>query len=346
MEKLKELLASHYVNFPGMEIQDAVKFLYQHFMGPGHLIADEQLAFARLESEWEQVKPDADAPLSCSLGNGLCRLNLNHCKAIGLSVQTIARLFVLTASHVQPDPARLDESLDLIYQLPFPRKEAERFLTHYRAQGCPMVSHSDRFREQYAPAYRIVSEYYVNIIPALCAIDRSLASRPGLRVAIDGPCASGKSTLGAALSEIYGCALIHMDDFFLRPEQRTSQRLSQPGGNVDRERFIRDVLTPLLDNRPACYRPWNCHSGQFAPEITVSPAALTVVEGCYCLHQELRDAFDLRIWLEAPWDVRQQRLLARGGPDVLSRFLTQWIPLEDHYFTQAQVKQCCHVQLG
>ena len=53
-------------------------------------------------------------------------------------------------------------------------------------------------------------------------------SHSGLRVAIDRPCASGKSTLGAALSEIYGCALIHMDDFFLRPEQRTSQRLSQP----------------------------------------------------------------------------------------------------------------------
>ena len=43
-------------------------------------------------------------------------------------------------------------------------------------------------------------------------------------VAIEGRCASGKSTLAAQLSEHYNCPLIHMDEFFLRPEQRTPSR--------------------------------------------------------------------------------------------------------------------------
>ena len=42
----------------------------------------------------------------------------------------------------------------------------------------------------------------------------------GAILAIDGCCASGKSTLGQRLSQAYGCPLFHMDDFFLRPEQR------------------------------------------------------------------------------------------------------------------------------
>ena len=59
-------------------------------------------------------------------------------------------------------------------------------------------------------------------------------------VAIDGCCASGKSTLGARLSETLGCPLFHLDDFFLRPEQRTPERFAEPGGNVE-ERYCREM---------------------------------------------------------------------------------------------------------
>ena len=41
MEKLAELLKKHYDNHSDMEVRDAVKFLYQHHMGPGHLIDNE-----------------------------------------------------------------------------------------------------------------------------------------------------------------------------------------------------------------------------------------------------------------------------------------------------------------
>ncbi len=345
MEPVANLLKNHYVNFPGIEIQDAVKFLYQHYMGPGHLISDEAAALARLKEEWDAVPPDSDAPLCHALGNGLYRLNLNSCKAKGLSVNTILRLFILTARQFMPDPEGLEQSLELVYALPFSRDETNEHLRHYRAQGCPMVSHSLRFRQLYRPAYRIVSEYYVNIIPSLVAIDRAMLEHPRLRVAIDGPCASGKSTLGKSLQEIYGCPLIHMDDFFLRPEQRTQQRLAQPGGNVDYERFAREVLTPLLTGQPFGYRPWSCQQVGFGPEITVPSAPLTVVEGSYSLHPDLRDAYQLRIWVQASWESRRQRLLERGGPECLERFEGLWIPLENHYFSACGVADVCHVHL-
>lgn len=40
--------------------------------------------------------------------------------------------------------------------------------------------------------------------------------------AIDGPCASGKTTLARRLNRHYDCMIFQMDDFFLRPEQRTA----------------------------------------------------------------------------------------------------------------------------
>lgn len=346
MTKLNQLLHDHYVNFPDLEPQDAVKFLYQHHMGPGHLIADKSVALSRLQEEWDSVSADPNAPLFHSIGNGLCRLNLNRCKADKLSQSTVAKIFSLTAQRFTPTPKKLESSLDLVYSLPLPKDEVDAYLRQYRAQGYPMISHSARFREQYHPAYRIVSEYYVNIIPVLIAIDQAMTEHPHLRVAIDGPCASGKSTLGAALQDIYNCPLIHMDDFFLRPEQRSSERLSQPGGNVDYERFVQEVLAPLLAGLNFAYRPWRCQRGALGDAIPVSAAPLTVVEGSYSLRPDLRNAYQLRVWVEAAWESRRQRLLERGGMECLERFEQLWIPLEDSYFAQCRVADCCHVHLS
>ena len=62
--------------------------------------------------------------------------------------------------------------------------------------------------------------------------------KPRLLIAIDGCCATGKTTLARQLAERYECNLFHMDDFFLRPHQRTEERLAAPGENIDHERFF------------------------------------------------------------------------------------------------------------
>ena len=62
-------------------------------------------------------------------------------------------------------------------------------------------------------------------------IDALLQNQEHVLIAIDGSCTSGKTTLAAALQEKYLCGVFHMDDFFLRPEQRTDERFAEPGGN-------------------------------------------------------------------------------------------------------------------
>ena len=79
--------------------------------------------------------------------------------------------------------------------------------------------------------------------PAVDAIKEILkqeenTGRPIL-VAIDGRCGSGKTTLGEYLKGQLDCNLFHMDDFFLRMEQRTPDRMKETGGNVDYERFTK-----------------------------------------------------------------------------------------------------------
>ncbi|WP_137655000.1 uridine kinase family protein [Bifidobacterium moukalabense] len=150
-------------------------------------------------------------------------------------------------------------------------------------------------------------------------------------VAIDGPCASGKTMFAARLHDRFGGNVLHMDDFFLRPEQRTPERFAEPGGNVDRERFEAEVLKPLAAGEPVRYRPWDCRTGDFATSRIIEPASLTVVEGSYSMHPALRGYYDLMICLAIDPTEQLRRLEARN-PRMLRRFIDEWIPLENRYF--------------
>ena len=88
---------------------------------------------------------------------------------------------------------------------------------------------------------------------AIDRVERLLAEGRCAFVAIDGPCASGKTVFAASLHERFGGNVLHMDDFFLRPEQRTPERFAEPGGNVDRERYGtgRGIAIPAILRRHA-----------------------------------------------------------------------------------------------
>lgn len=60
-------------------------------------------------------------------------------------------------------------------------------------------------------------------------------------IAIDGRCAAGKLTLALLLSEQPDATIFHMDDFYLQGRQSTYERLNEVGGNVDYERFAKEV---------------------------------------------------------------------------------------------------------
>ena len=168
-------------------------------------------------------------------------------------------------------------------------------------------------------------------------IERVFTEREHVFVAIDGPCASGKTTLAALLQRRFDGNVLHMDDFFLRPEQRTPERFAEPGGNVDRERFEEEVLAPLVAGNIVQYRPWDCHTGDFAASRNVEPARLTIVEGSYSMHPALRGYYDLMICLTIDSGEQLRRLEARN-PRMLQRFIDEWIPLENRYFASTETR--------
>ena len=162
-------------------------------------------------------------------------------------------------------------------------------------------------------------------------IDDLLTQDRLIIVAIDGSCAAGKTTLAGKLAEIYDCNVFHMDDFFLRPEQRTEARFAQPGGNVDYERFEEEVLIPLKSGQAFSYRPFDCKTFTLSAPVSVAPKQLNIIEGSYSLHPHFGDPYALKIFLTITPELRRQRIMER--PAFLhQRFFEQWIPMEQRYF--------------
>lgn len=167
-----------------------------------------------------------------------------------------------------------------------------------------------------------------------------LLQRIRVLVAIDGRCAAGKTTLAASLQAQLECNVFHMDDFFLRPEQRTPERLRQPGGNVvDYARFLTEVLRPLHDGQAVTYRPYDCHAQQLHAPVRAEVRAVSIIEGSYSCHPALWGLYDLHVFLSVGLEEQRRRIAARSGEKMLPMFTNVWIPMEETYFAQFRVAE-------
>lgn len=171
-------------------------------------------------------------------------------------------------------------------------------------------------------------------------INQELKKNERIIVAIDGRCGSGKSTISALLKEKTGYSIIHADDFFLRPEQRTKARLSEVGGNIDYER-LSEVLKELKKTGVASYRPYNCSTKALDAPIQVS-GQVTILEGSYSCHPVLWDFCDIHIFLTVNKEIQLERLRKRN-PVLIGRFTDEWIPMEERYFEETRVAEKCEM---
>ena len=87
-----------------------------------------------------------------------------------------------------------------------------------------------------------------------------------------------------------------MDDFFLRMEQRTPERLREVGGNVDYERFEETVLRPLLQKEQVCYQPFSCQKWGLLKAYPIPYKRLNIIEGSYSMHPYFKNPYHVRIF--------------------------------------------------
>ncbi len=149
-----------------------------------------------------------------------------------------------------------------------------------------------------------------------------LAGGTGTRwIGVDGFGASGKTTLAGAIADaLPGSVVVHIDDF-ARPDL----------SGWERDRFVAQVLMPLLAGRPARYQCWDFASNVGADWLTVPVGVPVIVEGVSSTDVRLGVPWDVTLWVDVAYEVRLARARERDGPEMMDRWLADWMPSEEAY---------------
>ncbi len=142
-------------------------------------------------------------------------------------------------------------------------------------------------------------------LPAAPALIRSLARPRGphapVVIGITGPVGAGKSYLAALLSR---CVI--STDHYLPDYDRVPEQERDLPERADLARLHAD-LRRLKRGLPAAIPQWSFHTHSRVGESPIHPAELIVVEGLHALHETHASALDLRVYVDAPSDVRWSR---------------------------------------
>lgn len=347
MDEIAEVLRRHFRKYPRMQAQDAVKLICQNELGAGHLAMGQTGSLAQLEQELAAVEQNPYASLCESIGNGKCRVHLAALGTAGIPAETLQRVFAASAAAIQGSKEVCAEKVERLRSLsargetPFSFAALDDFLVAFHANGCPLISHSQVYRETYSPAYRVMGERYALFLPLFAAIDARISKGQTIRLGIDGKCGAGKTTLAALLATVYDCSIVHMDHFFLPKSLRTPERLTQPGGNVHHERFEEEAAPGIRNGGGFQYRRFNCAAGEYAEHIEIAPKPLLIVEGSYSLHPRHASLYDQKVFLTLSEEAQKKRIEKRCNGKAYRRFMEEWIPLENRYFEAYSIRQGC-----
>ncbi|MBQ7010383.1 MAG: hypothetical protein IJN63_01640 [Clostridia bacterium] len=340
-ENFREALEFHARKYPIMSPVDCIKLAYQSEFGCGHFV-DAGKALERLRQEMAATAK-TDTELFEHIGNGRARLMLSSRKVNEEDISLISRMFAASAledAEIFCGGEGFEKKLDDVLILAetgtfsFSREEAERCFEAYKKQGGGAVSHSEEYRRAYCPAYRVMSPSAVRVYALAREVERIIREKGSAVICIDGMAASGKTTLARFMQNVFDCNVIHADHFFLPKERKTEKRLSEAGGNIDRERLFY-VLCDAVRGEFA-YRPFLCGEGCLGEELKFSKKPLLLVEGSYSAHTELSHFYDLIAYSRIEKNEQDARL-KRRDPWLYGMFVNTWVPLEDAYFEKTDL---------
>src|SRR5262249_36635606 len=151
----------------------------------------------------------------------------------------------------------------------------------------------------------------VHLTPAEVVASRI---RPGMRVAVDGVSASGKTTFADALAQLVPATRVTLDDFLMPPP--------------------RTVYYPHAFDFP-----------RFRAHVEAL-AGTAIVDGLFLHHPDLRDLWDLTVFLRCDQRVAMERGIARDASwmeNARERYETRYLPEERRYLEEVDPESLADV---
>lgn len=343
MDKLKQTVLEHIKKYPEIELQDILKMLFQNEFGPKHLAENEIECFKSLSTEINSIDYNENEELFEDIGCDALRLNLKAIP-VGTDLNYINKIIVNSASEFCGTNEKLVVKFGLLVvmaenqEIPFDIERVRDETNAFAKNGFKPISHSEVYKQNYSPSYRVISKKYRSTVETVIALRNLDFNKKHIVISVDGNSASGKSTLAENLANLLNGEVVHCDDFFLPQEMRTDKRLSEIGGNIHYERLKEEVIDKLRKPTVISYKAYNCQNNSFKNKFLMNKKII-IVEGAYSSHPYFENYADYKIFLKVDEETQKKRILKRNGEEMLKRFINEWIPKENKYFNEFKIEE-------
>lgn len=315
---MQSFINYHLKKYPLMTTQDIVKLLYQNHFGPGHFISDIQMVKDYYANELKVINNNNNSIINLyeHIGNNFIRVNMvlfhKH-----FNDDDLIYYFYNSSKF---DYCNNDLKNQFINQLQNINNDG--FLNNYDYTN---VHHSSIYNQAYHPHYRVINTKYLSLEMRIFQLQNYLDNINNFQIiALEGKCASGKSTIINRLKDI---TIIDVDEFFLRKELKTESRLNEIGGNIDYDLY-EECLKKIKPNSKITYTIFDCQTQTYKDK-TISIGNKVLLVGVYSYHQNVRKYIDKLCYLIVDEQEQLNRLKQRS---LYLRFINEWVPLENKYY--------------
>ena len=151
LKTLNQILTSHFIRTPAMQVQDVYKLLHQSALGSEHAVRDEQAARDWLERELDGMGDGPEDPLldPISPDGQILRLHLRPYLRAGKDPEALLRAFIRSATEWRGSPDKLKAYGAGVRRLAqagtgsIRPAEFEAFFAKMEEQDFPAVHHSE-----------------------------------------------------------------------------------------------------------------------------------------------------------------------------------------------------------
>lgn len=180
-----------------------------------------------------------------------------------------------------------------------------------------------------------------------------------LTIGISGGSGSGKTTIVREIRESYSeqeVCLLSLDDYYVSREQQVTDNNGIKNFDLPRsineEELLRDILK-LKTGEPVEREEYTFNNDLVKPKkLVFTPAPILIVEGIFIYHYNgVRDALDIKVFIEADHDIKLNRRIKRDSvernypeSDVRYRFKHHVTPSYQQYV--APYKSICDIVIN
>lgn len=320
----KIYLDYHLRNYPKMTNQDIIKLVYQAVLGPLHFSQlDYEKALFLLRDELKQPTLENEN-LYEHIGSDYIRMNIKTYNKYGFDIPLLIEMFNESCT----TDYKLEEFRDYLLKCIDPKELKDYDYTP--------VSHSNIYKDEYFPHYRVLNKKFLSLKYQMIQFLNYLDHLPiNSIVALEGRCASGKTTLAKKMASRF--TVIPIDDFFLPDDLKTEERLKELGGNIHYELVVSTLkdLKKAMDNNDThfTYLAYDCSRKEFYSK-EVKLCDKVIIEGVYSSHPLFSEYIKYIAFLDVDKETQMERINDR---ELKDRFINEWIPLEEEYFTRLEI---------